>query len=195
MQPEEHNIEQWLDAALKQYGAAEARPGLEARVLTQLRAEKPVAFRFRRWIPAAAAVGALAIAALWMANSGHHAARQARHTSQAAFSSGTARPSAKMATLPATTRAHSRAVQAQHGRTRLPLTMVRMERPKLRQFPSARPLTQQDKLLLEYVHHAPKEELAFVIAQQHNVADLSVGALQVAPLGPEMPAVDSHDRN
>lgn len=59
----DRKLDQWLDEALKQYGAAEPRFGLEQRVLTNIRAseqERPRA-RWWRWMPAFAAIAAVIV--------------------------------------------------------------------------------------------------------------------------------------
>src|SRR5690349_9259885 len=70
MQPDEKRIEQWLDSALREYGATEARSGLEARVFASLRtasvAERARAGHRRWWMLAGSVATAAIIVALWI---------------------------------------------------------------------------------------------------------------------------------
>ena len=45
----EREVDQWLDSALRQYGKADARPGLEIRVLANLKAERDRIAAPHRW--------------------------------------------------------------------------------------------------------------------------------------------------
>jgi hypothetical protein len=56
----------------------------------------------------------------------------------------------------------------------------------LRQFPSARPLSAQEKLLLAYLSTAPDSELIAILARAEDASDLRISDLQIPPLsGPE----------
>src|SRR5574341_491526 len=62
-------VDELLDSALAHYAQAEARPGLEGRLLARLRAEpEPAAFGWR-WLPLAAAASVVVAAALYFAGS------------------------------------------------------------------------------------------------------------------------------
>ena len=58
----EREVEQWLDAALGQYGKVEPRTGLESRVLANLQSDRTRIATRRRWwwaagtVPVAAAI-------------------------------------------------------------------------------------------------------------------------------------------
>ena len=77
MEPNEKDrlVSEWLNDALKQFGQAEPRPGLEGRVLASLRAEseREVSRRWQWW-PAVVAVTAILtiVVGVFLARSGRH---------------------------------------------------------------------------------------------------------------------------
>lgn len=62
----DRRLDQWLDEALSEYGAAEPRFGLEQRVLNRLRCEEQHSrkWNFWRWMPAFAAIAAVVVVAV-----------------------------------------------------------------------------------------------------------------------------------
>jgi hypothetical protein len=158
MQKENHqagqnqdNLDRALDAALAKYAALEPRAGLEERILANLRtAEASVPPRAWWHCGVAATVAALVVIAVALAvRSGkpspplivmHAPARiQAPRTpQQSARSNATEVPPVRQA-------AHKRAPHPHRPET------VVAANPKLDQFPSPQPLTEQEKLLASYV--------------------------------------------
>ncbi len=68
----DRKLDQWLDRALSDYGAAEPRPGLEARILaelrTRLKSRTSRGFRWQpAWMPAALAVIVIFVVVLFIA--------------------------------------------------------------------------------------------------------------------------------
>jgi hypothetical protein len=57
-----------------------------------------------------------------------------------------------------------------------------LRRPTLNTFPSAAPLSEQEKLLLAYVKLAPEEELARVVNKPANIEPLKISPLTVPAL-------------
>jgi hypothetical protein len=68
-------------------------------------------------------------------------------------------------------------------------------RPKLDQFPSARPLSDQVELLLEYVNATPRDEIIAVVARAKDTSDLQVRDLEIPPLDWERQASESSETN
>ena len=143
-------IDRLLDAALKQYAAVQPREGLEGRILARLRSQsaEPISYGPWRWLAAAAAVAALAVI-ISMALRPH--ARPQRTLEQ--------HPSG---TLPAGTVAASAQAKPTMKRPKRRLqapadTQVAKALPKLDQFPSPQPLSEQEKLLASYVEVYPKQ--------------------------------------
>ena len=68
--------------------------------------------------------------------------------------------------------------------------------PKLEQFPSARPLSKQEKLMLAYVQQTPKEELlAVATKQQQEISNLHIEKLVIPPLDIDKPTTESNEKN
>lgn len=192
MEADKRNLEQWLERALKQYGAAEPRPGLEARVLARLQAESTVAPIYRRcWLPAAAVLAAAVALFVWLG------------------SRSGPRPGQPLATNTAVSKPVAAAIQATpperaanasaHPRTRLRRVAgqaVAAMPPKLRQFPSPRPLSQQEKRLLAFVRQAPREQVQAAVAQREQTAitALSIKDLDIPPLA-SMQKLEQAGRN
>jgi hypothetical protein len=148
-------LDDQLDAALAKYAAVEPRIGLEARILANLKAQQHAASPIGWWRWAASLATALAIAGLlvWRletrpleqlvhnpANPELQAQRQVATTNPAANS--TVAPQLRKSSVRLRKHSHARAVA---------------KAPKLEQFPSPRPLTEQEKLLAEYVSRFQEE--------------------------------------
>lgn len=169
-----------LEAALAQYALVEPRAGLEQRVLANLRGERESARRgwTSGWLPVA--VGALATAVvvagagivLWKTPDG------------GAIAVSPVRPP-QMRVFPDDVDAHYRALAADksgerrkstvggngsrsHGAAEHPAILA--VQPKLEQFPSPRPLSEQERILASYVERFP--ETAELVAKARAAASL-----------------------
>ena len=144
----------WLDKALHEYGEAEPRAGLERRVLASIAAQQTTAtgwsWPWAFWTVSATVTAGLVIFLTvdW-------------HTHQKAIVNSPAR-------LPVVTHTADRQVttgshQAPVHRPRrvrqqpYPLNAAAKAEPELDQFPSRRPLTEQERMLTEYVAQFPSE--------------------------------------
>ena len=149
-------VDRMLDAALKQYGAVEPRDGLEDRVLAHLRSESlnSPSRTWWYWGIGAAVVAALAmlLAVTWRPHpqsrgivAQHSALSTPRKDEQPALHQD--RGSEQKA-----------AVRTRHRRLRL-ASAARAANvfPKLDQFPSPQPLSEQEKILASYVAIYPKQ--------------------------------------
>lgn len=154
--------DRWLDDALAQYGRSEPRPGLEMRVLASLQAEKARREAERPWwwaagmVAAASAVVVMAGAMLWFGR-GDRAQRPAltsiaAHGERTGVASESAPPVVKNALKEGPRRPIHRA----------PLTQ-QAAAPRLEQFPTPAPLSDQERLLARYVKDFP--EKATLVAQ------------------------------
>jgi len=144
-------LDRLLDAALQQYAAVHPREGLESRILARLRSHpiERASHAWWRWFTAAAAVAALAVIIITIASRPH------------------ARPQPSVAQHPpvtpalpdlAATSQPKKAVQRPKRRLHAePDTQVAKAQPKLDQFPSPQPLSEQEKLLASYVTVYPKQ--------------------------------------
>jgi hypothetical protein len=182
-------VDQWLESALHQYGQAEPRPGLENRVLARLRIEREQAEKTRvawhgRWFwPLGAATTAVVVViALWAWQSGREArprtiAKTSAVTQRQAAQQGPIEPTrvrpaavepAPVRTLGIRTLAESAeshpAVGGKKHREIPPASdQMLAATPKLDQFPSPQPLSEQEQILMSYVAKYP--ETAALVAQ------------------------------
>ena len=148
--------DQWLDAALKKYGEAEPRAGIEGRVLANLRAERERGVQGQNpWPVWVGVVAMLSVGVLIFWVSGHRASNKAPAVAQTA---ATGRPQSLLAgdRTPAAILSKVQVLRrrgAQSGRIRT----VHAAEPRLEQFPAARPLSQQEQMLADYVAQFPQE--------------------------------------
>ena len=155
-----------LNAALANYTSAEPRAGLEERVLAHLRAEKENApVRSRMYWPALAALATMIVVVASLS-----------WTSRKPSQNGPSQPmaAATQADEHAGTRIASNKeigpISPRHAGSRRPLksdefhaaTVVALA-PKLDQFPSPQPLSEQETILFRYITNYP--EHAALIAQ------------------------------
>jgi hypothetical protein len=171
-------IDQWLDTALRQYAKAEPRAGLEARVLANLCAEHTLIARRTRWWWAFGTATAFAaiVVGIWIGQGN----RQKTATQTAGLPTApreeiprenmqapekhtmiATEPSVK-AVQTFTSRTAKRPSRSPRANKPLP-SLASTSAPKLEQFPSLRPLTEQEQILMSYVANYP--ESAVLIAQ------------------------------
>src|SRR2546423_502696 len=142
-------LDRLLDGALKQYAAVQPREGLEGRILARMRSESAerASHAWWRWLRAAAAVGALAVV-IAMTLRPH-----ARPQPMVAQHRSVALPAAKLAASSQQRKAVQRPTRRVHAVADIQVPKV----PKLDQFPSPQPLSEQEKLLASYVAVYPKQ--------------------------------------
>jgi hypothetical protein len=173
-----------LDTALSYYTSAEPRAGLEARVLAGIRAEggRMAAREWSSWLALAAVAAILLVGAMMFT----------KRTSDI-----TNTPSASRREVVAKTTPEGNIAIA---RSSLPVQMatprkVKISRqphhvgidiaadPRLEQFPSPRPLSREEQLLLAYVRDTPPEQLAVAASEAARNADyLQIKDLEISPL-------------
>ncbi len=185
MEPRDR-IDEWdqrLDKGLAEYGHAEPRVGLENRIFANLRAEKDRLSRRRwLWVLNAMSAAAVIVMAIWLGSRyskpvGKNATSRTQtfeHTAQ----------------MPVQTADRPQPGQWQNGtatrHVKVHLSRARVaNRPKLDQFPSPRPLSEQEKLLQEYVEVTPKDEIVAALARSKDTSDLQVENLEIPPLAVE----------
>ena len=160
----ERDVDQWLESALSQYGKAEPRAGLESRVLANLQAERNRIASRRRWWWAAGSAAALAaiVAGVWVGEAG-----RGRNPGSTAGTSTTTRREAVRRLIPpepAPQVAHpAREVAQRRPANRAVRDLAVARTPKLAQFPSPQPLSEQEQVLVSYVANYP--ESAALVAQ------------------------------
>ncbi|SRR6266567_6296091 len=167
---DQDRLDQWLDAALQESGNAEPRMGLDGRILANLAAEKAgmTAWRRRWWAFGVVAAMAVVVVVLWSGSGSSYrksARKLANNTPSAAqkTSRGNAPPEIERsveATVQPRTRQHpAKTVEAAKAQ-------------RLSQFPSPRPLSEQEQLLARYVRESPGEAVMVAQAQAERQKEL-----------------------
>jgi hypothetical protein len=153
---EEQKLDELLDSMLREYSAVEPRPGLETRILANLR---EVQAKRRSWsILSAWAWGGAAVTAVLIAALMFHLVRPAVQPPATRVEEATTSPvppaPVNAAGSNETERSHARLTH----RVRPPdIRTVADNRPDV--FPTPAPLSEQEQLLLRYLAGTPKEEL------------------------------------
>ena len=154
----ERSLEEQLDAALKAYGVAEPREGLEGRILATLKSERDrTAGRNWHWWPVLVAVASMLLigAAVLL--------RTARSTGPLASGNQAKVPGLKQA--PSVSGNMARALptlRPRHRQNHAVPPSARRER-----FPSPQPLSEQELLLARYVEQFPRDAALMARAQTH----------------------------
>jgi len=154
-------LERVLDRALAKYAAAEPRTGLEDRVLANLRTERRHSLErsWWRWSAAVALAVMIIVTAVVLKSSRPSQPIRSTHASPAthiaqeppaAVASNTIRPR------------HTPARKALPPRRSEPVEVL----PKLDQFPSPQPLSEQELALARYVQSFPREATLMAQAQE-----------------------------
>lgn len=162
-----------VDGALKRYGAVEPRPGLEGRVLARLAGESHTNW-LRPWTWAsAAAFACLLTVVVWIGLVG---SKQPPHISAHAAKVTTKENRLETAEVPPQIEKTRRTGKHEVRKIRLQLANTT---PRLEQFPSPRPLSEQEKLLVAYASEYPKQ--AAEVAQEQDRRDKELQAMYPVP--------------
>jgi|SRR5271157_805684 len=165
------DLDRALDAALAKYAAVEPRAGLEERVLANLRAERArVPDRaWWRWSAAAALTAVVVVAVTLALRSGRPtqpvvvrhtpAATQSPREPERHATTGGAKPVRPRGSPP---------IHRTLARSDQPKAVVAAAMPKLDQFPSPQPLSEQEEILKSYVAKYPEQ--AVLIARAASEA-------------------------
>jgi len=164
------SLDSRIEAALKEYGAAEPRFGLEERILANLRTEsaRSVGWNWRNWTAIAALAIAMVLVVIVLTwNLGKPtAATVAHHLS-------TALPKVAGTQVPSNSKSSNEIPTSPVRKKRFGSAAHRGETehaaaPKLDVFPSPLPLSEQEKMLASYVAKYPKE--AALVAEARTEA-------------------------
>lgn len=158
---ENKRIDEWLDAALKGYGVAEPRPGLENRIFANVRAERRRATvrGWRRW-PAVAAMAAVLLISV-----GVFLARSRGNAKSVPIAKENVGAEAKP-----NQRDYPGAEQGAHDVHRVNRSAPRhgtetAAHPRTEQFPTPQPLSEQEIALERYIEEFPREATLMAQAQ------------------------------
>jgi hypothetical protein len=154
-------LDDLLDGALKQYGNVEPRLGLEGRVLANLAAQGSRARARSTWVWAVAGTCAVVVLALWC---GHLVALKSHSDVSVRVPHDVMAPRTLM---PPVVKEASRHKDSRPRRRVWPRSMTVAAEPKLQQFPSSRPISEQELLVAEYTVRYPQEAMLVVQEQQN----------------------------
>jgi|SRR5579864_581254 hypothetical protein len=160
-------LDRWLDGALQQYGNPEPRTGLERRILANLKlaAQDESDSRSWWWAFATATLMACIAVAVWFGIDLHHATKKTVATANPANVGASTKRSQsappQVATLPHHVKRHSMRANIEAAKE-----------PRLEQFPSARPLSEQEQMLSRYVREFPEQAVLVAQAQAESQKEL-----------------------
>jgi hypothetical protein len=173
--PENRNgsrLDHELDTALAKYAAAvEPRDGFETRILANLQAAREREARRPSWRWVRAAVAVVAIVVMWLvwrpvtplyieiAHDPTSNARQEQPGEVASDASSVVTPERSLQPIP-----RSRIHRSKKRNSLVPADVVAVQ-PKLDQFPSLRPLSEQERMLADYVAQFPADAALVARAQ------------------------------
>lgn len=199
-QSENDELGRELDAALAKYAAVEPRQGLEERVLANLRAEQAQVPDRAWWqwsvIPAAAvaAVVVVALALAWRSGQPSHPVVA---SDPAAPTQAPKEPATQVVSIGAGNGVRPREHAA------IPRTAANTSHrnqfvaanPKLDQFPSPHPLSEQETILKDYVAKYPKQAALIARAANEALRRDQLEEVQMQPFASGDPATDSEQPN
>jgi len=161
-------LDRWLDGALRQYGNVEPRVGLERRILANLEFATPdrISSRGWWWVFATAAMMACIAAAVWIRVDLHHATKKAVEIVNPANFGFRTKGSQSAQPQVAKTAAH----RARRSAPRLNIAAA--GEPRMEQFPSERPLSEQEQMLSRYVKEFPQQAVLVARAQAESQKEL-----------------------
>jgi len=188
----DRDVEQWLDAALSQYGKAEPRTWLDRRVLANLQAERNrLASRQRWWSAVGAVAAAVAIAAVvWIGENSRRRNPERVAETSTPIDHEEARRSIEPAPVPQAAPSAKEVVQrrpANQPSHELALAAT----PKLDQFPSRRSLSGEELLLVRRLNEPSDKEALLGAGATRAEGDLSIDSLEIRPL--QIPDIESSE--
>jgi hypothetical protein len=156
MRTEDNNpaADRWLDSALKQYGEAEPRPGLENRVLANLHAQRELlTLRPWWWGPVTAAVTIAVLVGGSLLLKRKPDVTVVTSSNQPHVTAGKSEPERPVASRVGSRTAIKARVRPEPNRNVAQPFSV----PRLEQFPAPAPLTEQEEMLARYVREHRQE--------------------------------------
>jgi hypothetical protein len=172
MEAEKRNqkIEQWLDAGLKSYADYEPRVGLEGRLLMAVRAERQRQ-RSWPWLPSLAVAATLFLGSALLLN---RAVPVQVHPDAVTSVGPLGRMQRSEMSLHKRNLDRARLLKHHTPLPRSRRASPRAEDPRLDQFPSPQPLTQQEEMLGRYVRERRREAVTVARARaelrEHELA-------------------------
>jgi hypothetical protein len=195
----QHELDRALDAALAKYSTVEPRLGLEARILASLRAEREQIPQRSWWrvhyiasgmAAALAAIVVVALALAWRTG-------KPSPPVVANLPSTATQPSNRPAN-PVVSNSNGRHLHAQereptrNAAIRRSPPKVVANNPKLDHFPSPRPLSEQEKMALDYVREFPEQATLIARAQTNLAQQEERENIRPQPAG-AAPSIENHE--
>jgi hypothetical protein len=140
-------LDQWLERALHEYGSAEPRVGLESRILANVAGQEAKVADRQRWWPAIGTATAIAavVIAVWL---GSGVNDRSKSIGNSAYNASSTKHEAS--TQPVAKHATAKAAIQRRWRPHHATAVELAESPKLSQFPSLQPLSEQEIILVRY---------------------------------------------
>lgn len=163
---QQDELDRLLNNALAKYSAAEPRPGLEERILTNLRDEHigAPALAWWQWVMVPALAMAVLALGLWWQFGKSIAPPIANHPVVSAPSMNLGGP--EIAHRDTNTPAPRKVVRTRRTRPQSPVMAFKTATPKLDQFPSPQPLSEEELALAKYASAYPEEATLIAKAQE-----------------------------
>ena len=184
-----------LDAALKRYSSAEPRAGLESRVLVRLRVEQErrASVLVNWWLAPAGAAILVIVASGVLAHRGTETVIPGTVSSSKQVSA--VRPSPILpGSAPLTQLGSLGAARNPAASRKINSVKPETREARLKQFPSSRPLSQEEELLRAFVTEAPKEQLVMAAAMMKS-ENLQIKSLEIPSLEGDAPASRSNEKD
>ena len=176
-------VDDLLEASLARYSSVPPRPGLEGRVLANVRAAqgRHAWFVWAGWLAAGAAavlivIGALSLTHRVIIPSPPQRVEVTKSTSTSILAKAPTLHPPERSLVPRRTSS---------GRTVHPTLMVAHAEARLPEFPSPSPLTSEEKLLVQYVRATPAPALLASSTGTTKIQEIQIKELEISPLDDE----------
>jgi hypothetical protein len=171
-------VDSLLGASLARYSRVAPQPGLEGRILANVAAAQERR-TWSAWVGWLAAGAAAAMIIVGVFNLAHRPAIPAPPKSAELVKGPQVKGPGLVAVRPERARAH---LPASKRRARQVNLVLAREENRLPMFPSPGTMTEQERLLAQYVHTTPAEVLSAASTEIALIPDLEIKPLEIAPL-------------
>jgi hypothetical protein len=184
MQDDRQFVDELLEAGLARYSDVTPRPGFEKRLLVAAaERERGSWFVWAGWL-AAGAVAATVVLGVIVLRHAHTMPTPRPAAATLAKSGGSGGSQAEPAGIRRGTIAPARTVTRRSLLARRAVhhaVTATVDEPRLAVFPSPQPVTEEEKLLLQYVHHTPPQALAAVATSDEDMQNDDIKLIDAAP--------------
>jgi hypothetical protein len=178
-------VDDLLEASLARYSSVAPRPGLEGRVLANVRARQSRRswLVWTEWLAVGAAAAVLAVGVF---NFAHRLTNPAPPKSVEVSKTGSTSiiGTGSVAVSPSQRRHASLRPFVQRA-TRVPSRRT-PDDPRMAVFPSPQPPTSEEKLMSQYVRAAPAQALLASSTETTKIQEIQIEELEISPLADEL---------